>query len=116
VSEETRTETGAEPETKDKAEPEAAAWDPRPPSQVEAEEGARDGGGEADPRLRARDVASARAYAKDGIMGAPGSELGWEGDPPEPYPVTGVRPPSQIEAEDGPDQGTDEPQDKTGKQ
>lgn len=76
-------------------------WDPRPATQIEAEEGARDTDDPGyDPRLRAADIASAQAYAKDGIMGAPGSELGWEGDPPEVPATEGVRPASQIEAED----------------
>lgn len=74
--------------------------DPRPPSQIEAEEGAREGLEEADPRLRATEIASARAYAEHGIYGAPGSEADPGGDLPEPYPYTGVRPPSQVAAED----------------
>lgn len=78
---------------------EAPAWDPRPPSQIEAEEGARDGIEPPDPRLRAADIASARQYAAAGVMGAPGSEADPGGDLPEPYPAAGVRTPSQAEAE-----------------
>lgn len=52
-----------------------AVTDPRPPSQIEAEEGARDGTGPYDPAPRAAEAASAKAYAKDGIWGAPGSEV-----------------------------------------
>ena len=71
--------------------------DPRAPSQVEAEAGARDGAEDPDPALRAADAASARAYAKDGILGAPGSEV--PGKPGKPSQPEGVRPASQAEAE-----------------
>lgn len=75
-------------------------YDPRPPSQIEAEEGARDAVEDPDPRLRAPDIASARQYAGAGIMGAPGSEADPGGEHEiEPYPVQHVRTPAQAEAE-----------------
>ena len=83
----------------DRALPDQPMADGRPPSQVEAEEGARDEEPAADPRARAADIASARQYADAGIAGAPGSEADPGGDLPEPYPYEGARTPSQAEAE-----------------
>jgi hypothetical protein len=83
--------------------PEApAVTDPRPATQIEAEEGARDGVEPFDASLRAGDIASAQAYAEDGIVGAPGSEVPYDGDPPAVSQPEGVRPASQAEAEAAP--------------
>ena len=112
----------AEPGSKDTADPavkpgdgpepmtEAEAQnvtDPRPPSQIVAEHGAREGAGAADGSLRAGERESAEAYRKDGVWGAPGSEVP-EGGEVLPAPE-GVRPESQRLAEaevrgDGPDE------------
>lgn len=86
-------------ETTDEAVPESAFADGRPPSQAEAEEGAREGTEDPDPRRRAAEIASSRAYAEAGIHGAPGSEADPGGDLPEPYPVEMALTPSQAEAE-----------------
>lgn len=71
--------------------------DGRPATQVEAERGARDGIEPPDPALRAQDRARADAYAKDGIRGAPGSEVPRTDSPAEQ--PEGVRPESQVLAE-----------------
>ena len=70
--------------------------DPRPQSQIEAEEGAREGLEEG-PNLRGPARASADRYREDGIYGAPGSEVPEGG---EAQAAEGVRPASQVEAED----------------
>ena len=63
------------------------AADPRPPSQIEAEEA----NAAEEPRQivhaegdRSGEAASAQAYADAGIVGAPGSEVSWP-TYPEPY-------------------------------
>lgn len=78
--------------------------DPRPLSQIQAEHGARDGL-EAGPNLRGPERASADRYAAVGIMGAPGSEVPEGG---EAITAEGVRPASQVEAEDGTEEATDD--------